>query len=294
MTITTKCLLLTNITNTYSIDKHGKSHNIVEAAELFYKSIKKPIDFSTAGWDIDNEYCNQAARELVEKIKTNHEIFRGVDVSIHPFQKQMLKANAYLKRSCELKDINPELAEQYYQKYLVAEEDYINRMANVLKILAPIMKPGYSHIDSQYIYEENKSLIFTKKQTEDLINKILNKTKELCEKEEIESYILTNGLEAFKKDCMYPPRKIYNTPRIKANSLKTLPNTYYAELSNGKMNLVVEPFDKTFFNFFENEIAQNVTETLKEDENSFEKIIINIDLNNSISKKLQDAGFLNK
>ena len=48
-----------------SIDKSGKKHNIAEAAEYFNNKIGKPLDFSTAGWEIDNEFENNAAKDIV-------------------------------------------------------------------------------------------------------------------------------------------------------------------------------------------------------------------------------------
>lgn len=277
-----------------SIDKVGKKHNIAEAAEFFYNKIGKPLDFSTAGWDIDNEFENNAAKEIVAMVKSKPQVLRNVDISIHPFHKYMLKANSYYKKSQELKYTNPEQSEYYMQLYIKSRQAYVDRMANVLATFAPIMKPGYSHIDSQYIFANNPLSIFTKQETENLCNEILERTKELCEKDNIKSYILSNGTEAFKNECMYPPRKIYNTPRIKSNPLKELPNTFSTEIKNGKLNIVVEPFDKTFYNFFENEISENIKTTLKEDKNSFSKIILNVDLNNNISSKLKDAQFLNR
>ena len=276
-----------------SIDKNGEKHNIAEAAKYFYTKVGKPLDFSTAGWDIDNEFENQAAKDVVELVKTNPETLRNVDISIHPFHKYMLKANKYFEKAVSLKDTDPKLSEEYEQKFIQAREDYVNRMANVIKSFAPIMKPEYSHIDSQYIFEENPYSLFTKKHTEELCEDIIKRAYELCKNENIDSYLLRNGIEAFKKNCMYTPRKVYNTPRISTNPLKTLPNTYTIEENGNRMNIVVEPFDKTSYNFFENEIASNFKATLKEDKNSFSKIILNMNLNNNISQNLKDAGFLN-
>ena len=284
-----------------SIDKAGKKHNIAEAAEYFYKKVGKPIDFSTAGWDINDDYINNAAKDVVELMKRNPKALRDVDISIHPFQKLMLRANKYYQMSLEVKNTKPELAKSYEEKYLEARNAYVDRMAHVLKAFAPIIKPGYAHIDSQYIFEEKSNSLFTKKKTEELCKDIVLRADELCKKENINSYIsiiassiLANGAEPTSEKCMYPPRKVFNTPRIPSNPLKGLPNGHTVEIDNNRLNVVVEPFDKTFYNYFENEIAENITTTLKENPDSFSKIILNIDLNNNISKRLEEAGFLNK
>ncbi len=66
-------------------------------------------------------------------MKRNPEALRDVDISIHPFQKLMLRANKYYQKSLEAKNTNPELAKTYEEKYLEARNAYIDRMAHVLK-----------------------------------------------------------------------------------------------------------------------------------------------------------------
>lgn len=274
-----------------SYDKNGKVHNIANAAERFYSETKIPFMFSTAGWDIGDKYAQQAASDVCKTILKNPDAFNRVDVSIHPFQIMMTKANRNLEKYVDNKSSNPESAKTYYQNYIKNRTEYVDRTANVLKSFLPIIKTNKVSVDSQYAVMAGKNSGYTKKDTEKLCRDILIRLEEICQKEGIDSSILTKEKDISKNQFFNPTRKVFFIMRDKTKFSKVkMPNTFHLEKHDNLNNIVIEPFDKD--HFFGKEVASSLTKNFNKDKNFFSNVILNIDLDNNIDYLLAKNSFI--
>lgn len=265
-----------------SLDNTGKKHYIDDFIKKFYQDVNTPLKVKTAGWDIGNKDCQEAANKLV-KLLTQEKYKDGcpqVIVSIHPFHKIMTIANKALEKGDQ-------------EKYLKYKGQYIERMSNVLKTFLPLAKTGKLLINPQYAIGGLEGSGYTKQDSMKLCRDILIKLENECKKLNTDCSVLTAEKNIERNRIFEPMNAILSVARSKEKFLNDLSlNTYDFELNQGQRNIIVNPFD--IKHAFGNEVSENISKNMKEQKDFIDNVVINIDPINDSDLKIAHKNKLSE
>ncbi len=275
-------------------DNNGKAHDVSEIAETVYDNLKLKYIFSTAGWDTDDAFATKAAENICKKVQKHPEIFKEVQISIHPFHKYMVEANNAYKQYFEYKDKDSTTAQKYLKSYLEIKKQYVKRMANVLKTFLPAMNSGNFYVDPQYAVM-TKGYLYSKKQTQELCKEILTELEEMCKQENLDCSFITKEKDINKNPLFHKSREISSLGRSrnKLSSIK-FPSIFMSEKENNNTNLIINLFDLSpkKGSFFGEYGVESLVNNNNQGNKIFDNVIINIDTENGMDALLKKNGII--
>lgn len=272
-------------------DKQGNEYNVSDVAKCLYDNLGLSYVFSTAGWEIDDNYAKNSAKDICDTVLARPEIFDKVEISIHPFQEKMKKANDSYFNYLKYADTDKDLSDSFYQDYLDKKEVYVDRMAHVLKEFIPIMDSGKFTIDPQYSIT-TKVYPYSKAQSEEICSEILTRLEEICKDENIDSSIITDEKDINKNQFFHNWREITSIGRDKNFSNLNFPSLFHLEKTDDKNSIVIEPFGSG--NFFGDQVIDSIVKSSQKGFKIFDDIVINVDFENGMDALMLKNDLLNE
>lgn len=123
-------------------DKNGKIYDYLDIAKKIHEFSAKEIIFDTAGWNIQDKVTQQRMENLVQRVVSSKEnSFLEFNLSVNPF-------HSLYHRSVELEKRGEYVKSQKFRDF------YINRLANVLFTLTPLIKTKQLNILSRALPDD--------------------------------------------------------------------------------------------------------------------------------------------
>lgn len=251
------------------IDKQGQSHNIASVVSTFFEETGNPFGIITAGWEPNDEYTQKAAAELVNLVQTNPKVIKKLGISLHPFHKLIESGH---------------------------RQEYIDRMANTIKTLLPLLKdqkariiPIYeeeSQSGSGYSYQDSIKL------TQDVLNKVVLDCKKEGRKEEDYSFLTNIKNVQDNKDYFNIHETTYQGRAAKKFNKEKNEVAFCLDKNSAKVRIITEGNNTDDWSNMD--ISESIVNNTLSNNDFIDRLIISINPANSYemqaAKRFHDQG----